>query len=364
MGNYWERALRVRRALILLCIGVAALASPVRAQDGPLLVELPPLVIPQDVDAHGFTVVGFIQGGGTDTRFNSQGFYWTPTSGVVAIGGTGGVAITSDGRTIVGRALDDQDLENAAIWQRGTEWRVLGSFSRGAQPCDRLLSGTFGMDDEGRVLVGLGWDGCRFAHGFRWEERTGMVDLGSSVPGRSSRANDVSGDGRVIVGWQDARNGFRQGAVWRDGVQEVIVGPFGSVGEARGANSDGSLIVGQNCDPTLGAWTWTEETGVVCRPVEVEGQDPRLFITTMYATSEDGRVIGGSRSFGPEADAVLWLDNEPQFLKDYLRANGVPEAFENWINTGFITGVSRNGRVLVGQGAGPTTFQGYVVILP
>ncbi len=364
MSNYWERALRVRRALFLLCIGVAALASTVGAQNKPLLIELPPRVIPQDVDAHGFTVVGFIQGSGTDPQFASQGFYWTPTSGVVPIGGTGGVAITSDGRMIAGRALDDQGLENAAIWQRGTEWRVLGSFSPEAQSCDRLLSGTFGMDDEGQVMVGLGWDGCRFAHGFLWEERTGMVDLGSSVPGRSSRANGVSGDGRVIVGWQDARSGFRQGAVWRDRVQEVIVGPFGSVGEARDANSDGSLIVGQNCDPTLSAWTWTEETGVVCRPVEVEGQDPRPFITTMLSTSEDGRVIGGSRSFGPEAAAVLWLDNEPHFLKDYLRANGVPEAFENWINTGFITGVSRDGRVLVGQGAGPTTFQGYVVILP
>ena len=92
MSSFWERALRVRRGLILLCIGVATLASTVGAQNKPLLIELPPRVIPQDVDAHGFTVVGFILGGGTDPRFNSQGFYWTPTSGVVAIGGTAGVS--------------------------------------------------------------------------------------------------------------------------------------------------------------------------------------------------------------------------------------------------------------------------------
>jgi hypothetical protein len=84
----------------------------------------------------------------------------------------------------------------------------------------------------------------------------------------------------------------------------------------------------------------------------------------MLATSEDGRVIGGARSFGPESRAVLWLDEQPQYIEDYLRANGVPDAFENWVNTGFITGVSRDGRVIVGQGAGPFNFQGYIVILP
>jgi hypothetical protein len=83
----------------------------------------------------------------------------------------------------------------------------------------------------------------------------------------------------------------------------------------------------------------------------------------MFSTSEDGRVIGGSQSFGLEADAVLWIDRSPFYLKDYLRAHGVPTAFDGWINTGFITGVSPNGRVLVGYGAGPRDFQGYIVIL-
>ena len=193
-----------------------------------------------------------------------------------------------------------------------------------------------------------------------------MIDLGSSVPGRSSRANNVSGDGRTIVGWQDAPDGFRQGAIWRDGQQEVVLGPFGVVGEARGINSDGSIIVGQNCDPVdMSAWSWTPDTGVTCHRVEVEGPpDPRPFITIMKATSEDGSVIVGSRSFGLQAEAIVWFDGEPQFIKDYLRANGVPHAFEGWINTGFLTAVSRDGRVLVGQGAGPFNFQGYIVSLP
>jgi hypothetical protein len=88
------------------------------------------------------------------------------------------------------------------------------------------------------------------------------------------------------------------------------------------------------------------------------------FIGIAQALSEDGRIVGGSQSFGLEAEAVLWIDREPHYLKDYLRANGVPLAFEGWVNTGFVTGMSRDGRVLVGQGAGRRNFQGYIVILP
>jgi hypothetical protein len=49
---------------------------------------------------------------------------------------------------------------------------------------------------------------------------------------------------------------------------------------------------------------------------------------------------------------------------DYLAEHGQPDAFRQSVNTGFITGVSPDGRTLVGYGAGPTAFQGYVVILP
>ena len=76
------------------------------------------------------------------------------------------------------------------------------------------------------------------------------------------------------------------------------------------------------------------------------------------------RVIVGAQDFGLESEAVIWIDRVPYYLKDYLRANGVPTAFEGWVNTGGVLGMSRDGRVLVGSGAGPRDFAGYVVILP
>ena len=88
------------------------------------------------------------------------------------------------------------------------------------------------------------------------------------------------------------------------------------------------------------------------------------YLTTMLATSDDGRVIGGASTFGLESEALVWFDGEAQLLRDYLRENGVPEAFQDWVNTGFVVGVSPDGRTLVGYGAGPRTFTGYIVLLP
>ena len=129
-------------------------------------------------------------------------------------------------------------------------------------------------------------------------------------------------------------------------------------------------MVGQSCEfasatnpfANQQAWIWSAQGGVQCLQV------PRIrvtdnFIGTALATSEDGRVVGGSHSFGLEAESVIWIDREPAYLRDYLRDNGVPDAFEGWVNTGFVTAVSRDGRVIAGYGAGPRDFQGFIVIL-
>ena len=72
----------------------------------------------------------------------------------------------------------------------------------------------------------------------------------------------------------------------------------------------------------------------------------------MDATSDDGRVIGGAHSFGPNSEAVLWLDREAVYLRTISGTAAWPHAFSGWINTGFITAVSPDGRVIVGPGGG------------
>jgi probable HAF family extracellular repeat protein len=315
--------------------------------------------LPAAVNASGSIVVGPLTTGG--------GFYWMPTTGEIYLGGDSATDVSRDGLTIVGSALDTRKIEQAGIWLRATEWRLLGSIVPNAAPCDNLLSSTDGTSADGKVLVGLAWNGCRIARAFRWEETTGMVDLGSTVAGHGSRANGVSGDGQVVVGFQESRQGLRTGARWLAGGQELFTGPTGSVGEAHGTNIDGSIIVGQTCNFATAAnrldqsaWVWAAGR-VSCLPVP--RSRPAGFIGVANATSDDGRVIGGGHSFGAESDAVIWIDRSPSYLKDYLRTHGLATAFDGWQNTGFITGVSSDGRILVGYGAGPRDFTGYIVVL-
>lgn len=348
--------LKACAAVVLL-----GLTLSVGAEDKALLIELPSGVLPLDINSSGM-VVGSLRSGG--------GFYWLPTKGVIFVGGQEAEAVSLNGDTIVGTAFDARNVSQAAIWQRAAEWRLLGSVVPNAATCDGLLSSTYDTSYDGKVIVGLAWNGCNFARAFRWEESTGMVDLGTLNAGFSTRANAISGDGHVIVGWQETNSG-RRGARWVDGKLEVYSGPSGIIGEAHAANRDGSIVVGQSCEfasrenpfANQQAWIWTSRDGITClQPPRVRVLDN--FIGTALATSEDGRVVGGSHSFGLEAESVLWIDREPTYLKDYLRANGVPNAFEGWVNTGFITAISRDGRTLVGYGAGPRNFQGFIVILP
>jgi probable HAF family extracellular repeat protein len=346
---------------LALTVLIAPMMSTAQSDTTPFFMALPPEALPQDVGAGGWTIVGSLFSGGA--------FYWTPSEGRTAIGGTTAASITRDGTRIVGNALDGHGIENAAIWTGGTSWQMLGSFSANAQPCDQLLSHAYGASDDGRVIVGLGWDGCRYAHAFRWEQSTGVVDLGSTNA-RSTRANGGSGDGAVIVGWQEDPVGLRVGAKWIDRAQTIFQGPNGIVSEAFGANRDGSIIVGKVCDFAAtvdlpSAWTWTADKGVTCFPVSRPSWLPPLpYLAAMLATSDDGRVIVGAYTFGLDSEALLWLDGQVFFLKDYLQQHGLPDAFRGWVNTGFLTSVTPDGRTLAGYGAGPTTFQGYMVVLP
>ena len=315
---------------------------------------------PAAVSASGAVVVGGLTPGG---------FYWMPTTGVVFAGGVMASGVSRDGRTIVGEARDSRGIRQAAIWLRAAEWRLLGSFPNAAV-CDGSFSSAADVSANGEVVVGDADNGCTVTHAFRWSESTGMVDLGSSVDGRPTVARGVSGDGAVVVGSQTDATGFLRGVRWVGNRQEMIPGPVGYVSTATAANHDGSIVVGRICRPGFdidqSAWMWTSAGGTTCLAPPARRVSPgALIVGEAEATSDDGKVIGGSQNVGgsDDSNAVLWLDGQGVFLKDFLRANGIPDAFEGWPNTGSITGISPDGRVLVGWGASPTGFRTYIVVL-
>jgi probable HAF family extracellular repeat protein len=356
---------------IVLVAAVALLSTvtfPLGADDKPLLIELAPRdgAFPSGVSASGAVVSGGFEGGG--------GFYWMPTTGAIATGGVAAEGISADGLTIAGSALDSRLFIQAATWLRGTEWKMLGSFA-GAEPCQRTISNAYDVSRDGKVVVGFAWNTCASGHAFRWQESTGMVDLGSTAADKSSLAAGVSGDGNVVVGYQEsseaASAGFRQGAKWVNGRLELMTGPEGVVGTAQAANKDGTIIVGRQCRPVTSdtnqaAWVWRAQGGTTCLPAPRRRLSPGPpILVEASATSDDGDVIGGSHNVGgsPDSDAVIWIGGQAAYLDEFLQANGLPDAFGTWVNTGTITGISPDGRILVGWGAARGGFRGYLVIL-
>jgi probable HAF family extracellular repeat protein len=354
----------LRLAIVVLALLVPALKAS--GKNKTLFIELDSRsgVFPSAVTNNGAMVVGTFDGGGA--------LYWMPTSGIIANGGSFATDVSADGLTIVGAANDARGIQNAAIWLRAAEWRLLGGFAGGSS-CDAFLSVATGISRDGKVVVGHAYKDCRSVHAFRWEESTGMVDLGTALAEHSTHAEAVSADGRVIVGYQETGVTPLQGVRWVDGRQESFPGERGFVGTAYDVNRDGSVAVGRQCRPPTvqnpiddqSAWIWSARDGTRCLPVPRFRPSPGPpVLGYANATSDDGRVVGGSQRIGQvDSDAIIWIDGSASYLKDYLRANGVPDAFEGWPNTGEITDVSADGRILLGWGAAPRGFRGYLVIL-
>ena len=334
------------------------------ASDQTVLIEVSPgsLALTNAVSASGAIAVGNFSDGGA--------FYWMPTTGVIFMGGNSALDVSRDGHTVVGSANDANGIRQAAIWAGSTQWRLLGSFTPTAAPCDTSLSTALGTSADGSVVVGSANDGCTVTHAFRWTA-AGMADLGSTVAGEPSVAQGVSGDGQTVVGSQTDTTGYSRGVRWLNGSQQPIpgIGSNGFVSTAYAANNNGSIIVGRICHPALDdqmAWMWTAQGGTMCLPAPALRPSPGpTIIVQANATSDDGSVIGGSQNVGGSVDsnAVIWINQHPAYLKDFLRANGLPNAFQTWVNTGEITGISPDGRIIVGWGAALGGFRGYIIIL-
>ena len=151
---------------------------------------------------------------------------WLPDStSTVIIGGTapgngsgGQAGFSLDGRYLSGTITDTNGFTQMSRYDRTTGiWTILGNLG---YPSGTDLSGGYAISGDDSTVVGLTWadttGGFMFAHGVAWTQQHGIYDLGSLYDsiGRSTRANAVSYDGSVIVGWQDF-NGPWKSAVWR-----------------------------------------------------------------------------------------------------------------------------------------------------
>lgn len=271
-------------------------------------------------------------GAGSDFE---QYFTWTPAGGVNPVGGTaagGGVGgqakLSNDGTRLSGTDLNptSNQFEMSYYDTTTSSWTNLGGIGAVCPggPGDETSSG-WGISGDGNSVVGLGWfDFCGPAHAVQWEQSTGVTgDLGSTVLDRSSRANGTNMDGSVVVGWQDRVDGFRQAAVWDNGVQQVLsTAADEPLSEASDVDAAGNWVVGSGGFATGNqAWRWSASTGV-----ELLGN---LSGERGSATgiSDDGSVIVGfERGFGPFAPQTgfVWTETTGIMnVNDYVSSFGI-----------------------------------------
>jgi len=283
-------------------------------------------------------------------------FSWSETDGFTFLGDSEVHRIADSGR-IGGSAWfdipdDSLDMRSMAYWEDG-EWTSLGSVY--GYSLDHSISSGFGMNDDGSYIVGYSWKPGLLAEACYWSEETGMQPLNQVNPGMSSRANDVTADGSLIVGWSEAPTGTRKGYRWVRNADStytpVFLGAFGSDpawhnSEPQDISEDGTYVVGSSWTDDAGpaAFFWTEETGIQNISTDIED----VSSSYAYAVSEEGVTVGSFNYYnGGRHTAFIWTEElGTQIFADYLTNIGaqLPEG----VHLITAADISRDGRYITG----------------
>jgi hypothetical protein len=303
------------------------------------------------ISSNGEYAVGAISG--------TAGFRWTASTGAEELlpGLDAATGINNAG-TIAGSIPENGGVNNGG--------RDLGAYAApGASPVqltETLQTNSTGYDisDDGTV-VGLSFDDgfVGAAVAFKWTAADGMTALAVNRPANYSRANAISADGHVIVGWNDQDDGGRTAVIWIDGVQNDVADADGiAVGEAGAVSADGQFVAGSSYtdnDGNSGAWRWSAATGVQMVPG----------MPFAFGISGDGKTVVGSTGFFdiPPRSPMIWREGVGTVpLGDFLAEQGITIP-DGWDLSGGLDAISADGQLLGGWAFGPLGMQSYLIRL-
>ncbi|QOW11319.1 T9SS type A sorting domain-containing protein [Kaistella flava (ex Peng et al. 2021)] len=290
---------------------------------------------------------------------------WNEGTGLVTIGEvtgdeqiSGTTSISKDAKYVSGTMVNpDTGKSEMARYNTTTgTWTYLGTINP-----DGDGTSAWGMTSDGSAIVGLGFVSGWEAHAMKWTQATGIVDLGSTTPTRSSRANAISDDGTVIVGWQDDDYGDRFAVYWKDNVQSFIQKENSSfTGEGQAVTPDGNTIVGTS-EEEEGAFVWNAADGYI----SIKHPDP-MYIGGASGVSDDGKtVIGYFRPWGAPAtsgEGFIWTKETGRInLNDYVASLGYDDL---GMTFALPLGISPNGQYIAGLGTSGNGLSGFVIKLP
>ena len=275
--------------------------------------------------------------------------------------------VSDDGSVVVGSMRHpESNKPMAAIWNVVTQqWQGLGLLAP-PQTCGSDENTAIALSGDGSTAVGLTYSDhlgrpCD-PYAFRWTEQTGMEILPrrNDGPNRQARADDVDYDGNVIVGWDDYRGPWR-GTRWiaddpqsASDYEEQLLGsfdpndPVNGGSAARAVSRNGIWIAGQAAgyaSPTIGAYLWSEETGLIPIP-----NTRRIWGIWPEAVTNDGRtVIGTQGPYGTNyRQAIIWTaDAGTRILSEWLLQLGADLSAVNG-NLPYTLDMTADGKTILG----------------
>lgn len=223
------------------------------------------------VSADGSVIVGH-----SSSASGYEAFRWTQGGGMVGLGDLGGVtfdsrayAVSADGSVVVGRSIISPGPPPAAPTREAFRWRMsTGMVGLGDLPGGDFLSDAYDVSADGSVIVGRGNSVAGF-EAYCWTQGSSMVGLGDLPGGTfSSYAKGISADGSVVVGQGSSASGS-EAFLWdathgMRSLRDVLVNDFDlgaslagwTLTSANDISADGRFIVGSGTNPSGNPEAW------------------------------------------------------------------------------------------------------------
>lgn len=303
------------------------------------------------ISADGSSIVG---SSWSIQKWEGQSFRWTPAGGVQFIETNLPLAsvakgVSSDGSVVAGQRFSD--YASAFCWSGGVLKPLVANRS----------SSINDVSKDGKLLVGSNPANLTVTPvAAKWSVApsgtSAAVSLGDLNGGvTESEANRVSGNGSTIVGWGTSANGVEAFRIVGTGAMTALGDLMGGkyFSEAAAVSTDGSVVVGRS-HSTKGpeAFRWTSATGMVAL-----GDLPGGAVySEATGVSGDGTIVVGMSTSTVEADVFLWTaSGGMRSLAALCRAAGVD--LNGWRFPYCRPVISEDGNSLAGDAISPQMDQ-------
>lgn len=288
----------------------------------------------------------------TGTKENKTTYRWSNNDGLHEVGTIvegstfmGKPLVGNDGNKIITYLVNPEtNLNETTIYDYLTHSKTFLGGINGYS--DFSKSSPWGMSADGTTIVGLGWYNTMVGQAIKWTTEDGITSL-TTNNNDSSRANSISDDKSVIVGWQDTPEGTRQGSVWKNGIQILLADQNGTiVNDAGEVSGNGEYVIGL---AGLNPYIWNEETGITYIDHPNAGT---FFRGGATGINHDGtKVVGYYRGWpgGPAfGEGFIWTPTEGRTeLNAYATSLGIDT---QGITLALPLAISPDGTKIVGIG--------------